>query len=278
MQVNSGAGSIKKISSFLILSFVFSWTLWSIAILQGTSTAFPLTNHLYVAGVFGPSFAGVIMVFFCYRPSERRTFLHRIYTIQKDGQLLVAIAILTVPALVFLARYMSGFLGLGNPAALFADLSAASPWNLLRALFFTLLLGPVSEELGWRGFFTDSLIKRYDFFTTAGLTGLVWGIWHIPLFLIPGSGQNAMGLFTLGFWIFFTTPVAFSFLLLILYLVTGGSIAAAILVHFSVNISLVVFPLNSAAYGIFTAFLVLLVLLFYRASRCPKIDYYSSIT
>ncbi|HQC11867.1 MAG TPA: hypothetical protein PKY15_00735, partial [Methanoregulaceae archaeon] len=61
-----------------------------------------------------------------------------------------------VPTLVFLARITSGILGLGNPVALLGDLVGASPTNLVRILFFTLLLGPVSEEPGWRGFLTDS--------------------------------------------------------------------------------------------------------------------------
>jgi membrane protease YdiL (CAAX protease family) len=164
---------------------------------------------------------------------------------------------------------MSVILGLGNPVALLWDSAGSSPINLVRILFFTLLLGPVSEEPGWRGFFTDSMIGRYAFSKTAGLTGLIWGIWHVPLFFIPGSGQHSMGLFTLGFFVFFATPVVFSFLLLILYLRTGGSIAAAILLHFSINLSLVVFPLNSAGYGIFTLFLAVFVLLLYRSNSYP---------
>ena len=270
--------TVKRLFLFLILTFFFSWSLWIFAIFQGTSTAFLLTHILYLAGVFGPSIAGVVLVLYFYTPSEKRIFIRRIFTIRHDGRLFVAIAIIIIPTLVFLARYMSGLLGLGNPSAILADLYAASPWNIFRVLFFTLLLGPVSEELGWRGFFTDSLIKKHDFFATAALTGLVWGFWHIPLFLIPGSGQNAMGIFTLGFWVFFTTPVVFSFLILILYIATGGSLAAAILVHFSVNISLVAFPLNSAGYGIFTTFLVLFVLMLHRAAGLPKIRHRSSVT
>ena len=189
--------------------------------------------------------------------------------IPEEGLRYVAISVIMVPTLVFLARIMSAILGLGNPVALLWDIAGSSPVNLVRILLFTLLLGPVSEEPGWRGFFTDSLVGRFTFSKTAGLTGLVWGIWHLPLFFIPGSGQHAMGLFTLGFFVFFATPVVFSFLLLILYLRTGGSIAAAILVHFSINLSLVVFPLNSAGYGIFTLFLAVFVLLLYRTNSCP---------
>ena len=269
VQTNSGPGSVRNIFAFLILAFLFSWTLWVMAIQRGASTAFPLTNLLYLAGVFGPSVAGATMVSLVYSSSKRETFLHRIYTIPKEGLRPVAISVIMVPTLVFLARITSGILGLGNPVALFGDLVGASPTNLVRILFFTLLLGPVSEEPGWRGFLTDSLAGRFAFSKTAGLTGLVWGIWHLPLFFIPGSGQHAMGLFTLGFFVFFATPVVFSFLLLILYLRTGGSIAAAILVHFSINLSLVVFPLNSAGYGIFTLFLAGFVLLLYRANLCP---------
>lgn len=259
-----------RILLFLFLCFGFSWSLWGAAILLGTSTAFPLTNLLYVAGVFGPSLAGVIMALYFYSPGEKLAFIRRIFRIPKDSAKLVLMSMFAVIALDLLARSVSGILGLGNPLL---PLPVASTRNIFLLFSFTLLLGPVSEELGWRGFFTDTLLQRYDFFPIAAMTGIVWGIWHMPLFFISGSGQNAMGLFTLGFWVFFIMPVVVSFLLLLLYLKTRRSIAAAILIHFTINISFAAFPMNSAGYAIYCVFMVLLVLLIYRMSGTGDAKY-----
>jgi len=258
---------------FLMCTFAFSWILWIIAIFQGTSTAFAMTNILYLTGVFGPSLSGVLMVLCFYGPFEKRTFFRRIIIVPHNCLPLLGTVMVVIPFMVFISRSLSGILGWGNPMAVLLSVLAVSPWNIIPILFFILLLGPVSEELGWRGFFTDSMIQRFNFFTTAALTGLIWGIWHIPLFYIPGSGQNAMGILTLGFWVFFTTPVVFSFLLLFLYMKTMGSIAAAILVHFSINMSLAVFPLNSGGYGLFTAFLAVLVALLYKIHSGNRIEH-----
>ena len=129
----SEPGSGNNIFAFLILAFLFSWTLWVMAIQRGASTAFPLTNLLYLAGVFGPSVAGATMVSLVYSSSKRETFLRRIYMIPEEGLRYVAISVIMVPILVSLARIMSGILGLGNPVALLWDTAGSSPTNLVRS-------------------------------------------------------------------------------------------------------------------------------------------------
>jgi len=40
------------------------------------------------------------------------------------------------------------------------------------------------EELGWTGFAIPKLRLRYNIITTGLIVGIVWGIWHLPLFMI----------------------------------------------------------------------------------------------
>ena len=39
------------------------------------------------------------------------------------------------------------------------------------------------EELGWTGFAVPRLLKKYSTLKTGLITGIVWGLWHAPLFL-----------------------------------------------------------------------------------------------
>ena len=60
-------------------------------------------------------------------------------------------------------------------------------WASLLILFgYNLILGPLGEELGWRGFVLNELQKRYSPLRSAIIVGLAWGFWHAPLWLMSG--------------------------------------------------------------------------------------------
>ena len=57
-------------------------------------------------------------------------------------------------------------------------------------LLWTLLLGgPLAEELGWRGFAFPLLRDRTNALVSSLIIGALWGLWHLPLFLLPGTSQ-----------------------------------------------------------------------------------------
>jgi len=63
-----------------------------------------------------------------------------------------------------------------------------------------LFIGPVvnwplmlSEEMGWRGYLWDQL-KPQGFWRISWITGLLWGIWHVPIILL-GHNYPEMPLF-----------------------------------------------------------------------------------
>lgn len=97
-------------------------------------------------------------------------------------------------------------------------------------MFFLLLYIGLGEEIGWRGFALPRFQKSMGSLGGSIATGLFWALWHLPLFLMPGSSQYGHSvLLFIYLLICWTLPMA---------LFVGkaqGSVIPAILFHVSVN-------------------------------------------
>ena len=56
-----------------------------------------------------------------------------------------------------------------------------------------LLMGPTGEEPGWRGFFFTEVSAKRGILMGSIITGIVWGLWHTPLWIM--EGLSALHLF-----------------------------------------------------------------------------------
>ena len=65
--------------------------------------------------------------------------------------------------------------------------------SLIPLAITVFLFGPFSEEFGWRGFALDRVQARWGAVRGSLVLGLIWAFWHLPLFLIPGTGQQLTG-------------------------------------------------------------------------------------
>jgi membrane protease YdiL (CAAX protease family) len=89
----------------------------------------------------------------------------------------------------------------------------------------------LGEEIGWRGFLTPELAKRYSFAATAGLSGVIWASWHVPIIVF--AGYNA-GTGWYGVAVVFANIVGLSFVLTWLRL-RSGSLWTGVILHASHN-------------------------------------------
>lgn len=93
-----------------------------------------------------------------------------------------------------------------------------------------LFLGPLSEEPGWSGFALPRLQSKYNAFTASLILGVLWAVWHAPLWFISGSPQS-----TMPFWLFFIALLAVRFIMGWAYNNTNGSLIIAVLFHLFFN-------------------------------------------
>lgn len=100
------------------------------------------------------------------------------------------------------------------------------------ALPGNLIIGGL-EEAGWMYIFQPELDKKYGFVLSSVYVGVIWLLWHIPLFFIPGTGHHE-GL--IDFWMFAVQIIAFRFLYGAIYKISGkGRVFMCVLCHTMFN-------------------------------------------
>ena len=105
------------------------------------------------------------------------------------------------------------------------------------------------EEPGWRGFALPRLQARLGPLGGTLLLGVLWGVWHLPQYLVPTWAEESGGLHPANVVLFLLMVLALAPIMTWLFNRTRGSVLLAILAHASVNTALlaVVNPLFPSA-------------------------------
>jgi len=161
---------------------------------------------------------------------------------------------LTLPGLVFLAGRSVYALIPGNDGG---------PWVYPAAnaqQIAAMILVPIGEEIGWRGYALPRLQRRYGSLRATAILGALWGVWHLPMFLTVGMTATML-LLMVPF--FLAGNVVFTWF----YNRTKGSLLLAVLLHVGTHLDnphhalpgditpLLIF---TAAYAVVAALLLLL--------------------
>ena len=103
----------------------------------------------------------------------------------------------------------------------------------------------------------DRLQVRLTALQASLILGAIWALWHLPLFLIPGTFQAGLGAGSPRSWIFLTSLVPLSILMTWVYNNTARSTLSAVLVHFSGNLCGELLPKTDRVAALELAFLSL---------------------
>jgi membrane protease YdiL (CAAX protease family) len=147
-----------------------------------------------------------------------------------------------------------------------ADAGAGAFWRVVAVTLGSLLAdpGPLGEELGWRGFALGRLLKDRSALSAGVILGIIWGVWHLPAFVIGGTPQNHISI-----PVFMISIVALSVLMTWAFKGTGGSVLAAVLIHWISNTCA---DLTSMPLALFTAGVLVIAAVVVIAIAGPELS------
>jgi membrane protease YdiL (CAAX protease family) len=259
----------KGILAFVILAFGMAWLIWELPIRLGLDPGNPLLfQFVALPGAFAPAIAALIVRQWITREgfddAGLRLNLRRGWKYYLFGWLL---PVLVLASIILLAMILgvgepdfsleSGFVAIVPPelAEIEQDvplpgLFALAPLLLIQAIVLSPLLW--GEEFGWRGYLQLRVAPRNPL-RAAIATGLIWGLWHLPLNL---RGYNFPGQPLLGMIVFTISAILLSIVFGWLRTMSG-SVWAPSLAHSTTNVfgaSLAIL-LFAGSNAIYTAYL-----------------------
>jgi len=222
------ANTVKEAYAFLGLTLAFSYFVF-----WGPLALFKIPAISFVSDIKGPAWAIALLLVGGFVPSLLAIFL----TWRKEG--LAGLRILGQRILQFKLGwrwYVFIFLIViaGTAGQLTINKLLGNAFNgylfgaQLGSFLPLLILGPLSEEIGWRGYALGRLQTRWNALTSSLIVGLVWALWHLPLFMMMGTSQHESGVPFIGFLI---KMMSISILCTWLYNNTKQSLWSAILLH-----------------------------------------------
>lgn len=218
-------------------TFAITWFFWGLLILSANGwMSLPLPpTILMIAGGMGPLVAALLAAFVESRGQGVRALLSQL-TRWRVSLYWYGIALLG-PVALTVAAYGIGFF-FGAPAL---PPIPMTQWVTVPILFIyvALLAGGLDEEVGWRGYLLPrlegrlpQLDGRFGALAASLGIGVIWALWHLPLWFLPGTAQSE-----LSFPVFFAGALAISIILTWLYNSTGASLLIVILAHSTINVA-----------------------------------------
>jgi len=220
---------------YFLTTFVLTWFFWGLAILTGASMESGQGVALLLLGVTGPMVTGIAFVYLTRDKEGRRDYWKRVIDFKRIPGKWYLVIFLFVPAMHLLSALLDVLFGGGGTTWGEAALGVVSnPLSIIASILFASLI-PFIEELGWRGYVLDRLLEKQSALVSSLILGVIWSLWHLPMFFIEGSYQAGLGIGTQEFWLFFLSIVPLTLVFTWIFNNTGRSTLAVILFHAMVN-------------------------------------------
>jgi membrane protease YdiL (CAAX protease family) len=260
----------KNLFLFLVIAFGWSWLLWLPSVIISVTDSQSLMYWMYdvemslglgliaIVGIFatfGPLVAAFTVTGLTEGREGMRRFWRRFWDVRLAGVWLLVSFLLPI-LLIALPRII--VVPLGYPL----QLAWASQPLVLVGWFLNNLTrsGGISEEFGWRGYALPRLQARWNALVSSIILGVIWTVWHLPLWFVAGSSQQGS-----SFWLFLANLVLLSVLYTWLSNNARGSILVAVVFHAMLNTVSQMFPEPTANlfYWVLLGLTVVLVVVIY---------------
>ena len=219
---------------FFTLVYLFTWAMWGAAYFLDRAGNPNAGLALMILGLVVPSATALIMVLTSKSQALKKDYIAKITDIKKIDPVNVILAVASMFAIIMVSIAISLLFGQSTEQFSFVNGFSFSIGGI--PTLFTLVLTALLEEFGWRGYAEDSIASYTSWFKESIIFGIVWGLWHLPLFFIPGTYQN--NIMNMNIWYmvnFLISVIPIGFLFTWVYVKNKRSIFACAIFHFFVN-------------------------------------------
>jgi membrane protease YdiL (CAAX protease family) len=218
--------------AFVGLSFILAWSIWVPAGLWTPKLFLPAV----LLGAWTPTFAAVLLTAVTDGAPGVRQYLSGLLK-WRVGLQWWLVTLFSMAAISYAAIGLYVLMGGHVPPLSLPKGVPHSAWPLVAAVAFVINIfvgGPLAEDVGWRGYFLPKLREAMPAFDASLLVGVVWVVWHAPMFLFPAGGQ-VVGY--MPFPAFALMTIAWSVFMAVVY-VNTRSIRLAVRYHSAVTTTL----------------------------------------
>jgi membrane protease YdiL (CAAX protease family) len=181
---------------YFLLTFTFSWILWLPSVLAGlldVKFAFDIPTYTAIVvpiGAFAPLFAAVTLIVRQHGWKESWQFLRQAFDFRVKPVYFILALILPI-VIHAITHYLAPIMGFEVANSLLPEDLPVPPVVLaIPYFFFILLIGGGQEEFGWRGYAQQPLQERFGVVQASLFIGVIWGFWHLPLWVMPGEPHS----------------------------------------------------------------------------------------
>jgi hypothetical protein len=211
---------------FLLIAFGVPWTGWTLLNVLQPQRGTALWWSLFLTGDCC-SAAGFVASYVDSGWSGPRMLIRRTLQVRFPiAWWLYAFFLVALSGTISTAVYSYAHGGIGpfKPLLLFTLFAPSS--------LFWLITGPLGEEFGWRGFLLPRLLQRYSPLKSALVLGVIWAVWHFPLYYNSFRHDFHEAA---SFTIF---VLSMSLLITVLFIHTGQSLGPVIALHWTANMTM----------------------------------------
>ncbi|RZQ63375.1 CPBP family intramembrane glutamic endopeptidase [Amycolatopsis suaedae] len=223
--------------SFFTLANAISWLAWTpyilsldgLGILAFRYPDFLITNQLtaILPGAYlGPLAAAFTVTAVTEGRAGLRRWRRRLFQV-RAGLRWYALALFGIPLAIVAGTFAMD--GAEDVVRLPSMTALALYLPMLLLQFFTTGL---AEEPGWRDFALTRLQQRHHPLVATTILGVLWTIWHLPLFLTPWGGPDAGPEAILRF---FVLTMAISYVITLVFNRAHQSVPLIMLLHSNIN-------------------------------------------
>jgi membrane protease YdiL (CAAX protease family) len=213
---------------FVLVTFAFTWAFWLLAVLEARGMTSSLPVPALFFGALGPMVAAVVLTAQEGGRAELRSLLNRVVR-WRVAPFWYGVALLGPFVLQLGAMALHVLLG-GQPPDLLAMIEAL-PTVLALSVYMFIQVG-IGEEIGWRGYALPKLQTGYSALISSLILGVIWVLWHLPLFFNPATSYNST-----PFWVFLVFLLPLPIVYTWIFNSTGGSVLMAMILHAVTNAS-----------------------------------------